>query len=79
MRAGLLALMVVASTVAAQAQTVLKKEPAMGAMREGEVVFVDDGKCPRGQVRQVTGGNHDKVGGTKKIVRTSRCVPAPKA
>jgi len=49
----------------------------MGAMREGETVMVDDGKCPKGQIRLVTGGNHVKAGGTKNIVRTSKCIARP--
>ncbi|HWV43473.1 MAG TPA: DUF6719 family protein [Pseudorhodoplanes sp.] len=58
----------------ADAQQVLKREPAMGAMREGERVLVDDGTCPGGQIKEVIGGNHVKVGGTKKIERTRRCI-----
>jgi hypothetical protein len=53
----------------------LKQEPPMGAMREGQVVLVDDGSCPAGQIKRVVGGNHTKAGGTKQIVRTSSCVP----
>ena len=54
---------------------IVKKEPPMGAMREGQVLLVDDGSCPAGQIKRVVGGNHTKVGGTKQIVRTSSCVP----
>jgi hypothetical protein len=54
--------------------TTLKQEPPMGAMREGQVVLVDDGSCPAGQIKRVVGGNHTKAGGTKQIVRTSSCV-----
>ena len=54
---------------------VLKQEPPMGQLREGQVVLVDDGSCPPGQIKQVTGGNHVKVGGTKHIVRTHKCIP----
>jgi uncharacterized protein DUF6719 len=54
---------------------VLKREPAMGAPREGQVVLVDDGSCPAGQLKQVTGGNHVKAGGTKHIERSYKCVP----
>ncbi len=57
------------------AQMVVKEEPPMGAMREGEVLLVDDGSCPPGKIKRVVGGNHVKVGGTKHIVRTSSCVP----
>jgi hypothetical protein len=53
----------------------LKHEPQMGALREGERVLVDDGKCPSGQIKEVIGGNHVKVGGTKRIERTRRCIP----
>ena len=42
---------------------VLKREPPMGQLREGQVVLVDDGSCPAGQIKQVTGGNHVKAGG----------------
>jgi hypothetical protein len=52
----------------------LKTEPKMGALREGQRVLVDNGKCPKGQVMEVIGGNHTKVGGTKKLERTRRCV-----
>jgi hypothetical protein len=66
------AALLVAST--APAQTVLKQEPRMGALKEGQVVLVDDGKCPKGQIRQVVGGDHVEAGGTKRIRRTSSCV-----
>jgi hypothetical protein len=59
---------------AAGAQT-LKREPAMGAMTEGQRVLVDDGTCPKGQIKEVIGGNHTKVGGKKQIERTRRCIP----
>jgi hypothetical protein len=65
----------VAVTMAGQARAeVLKKEPAMGALREGQVVLVDDGSCPSGQIKEVTGGNHVAAGGFKHIVRTHRCI-----
>ena len=47
----------------------------MGQLREGQVVLVDDGSCPAGQIKQVTGGNHVKAGGFKQIVRTRTCIP----
>jgi hypothetical protein len=55
------------------AETV-KKEPPMGALKPGQVVFVDDGRCPAGQVMRVTGGNHVKAGGTKQVERQRTCV-----
>lgn len=73
---GALAVLLVASTET-RAQQMLKREPAMGAMKEGDTVFVDDGKCPKGQVRKVVGGNHIEVGGSKKVRRSSSCVARP--
>ena len=55
---------------------VLKQEPPMGSIRAGETVLVDNGKCPKGQVMAVTGGNHVKAGGKKDVVRTRKCVKA---
>ncbi len=40
----------------AGAQQVLKNEPPVVGMRTGEVVFVDNGRCPKGQILKVTGG-----------------------
>jgi hypothetical protein len=54
---------------------ILKGEPPMGQLREGQTVLVDDGSCPVGQIKQVIGGNHVRVGGTKHIVRTYKCIP----
>ncbi len=67
---------IVTTATAYQADAaVLKKEPPMGQMREGQVALVDDGTCPAGQIKQVIGGNHVSVGGTKHILRTRRCIP----
>lgn len=54
---------------------ILKREPPMGQLREGQIVLVDDGTCPPGQIKQVIGGNHVKVGGTKHNLRTHKCIP----
>jgi hypothetical protein len=40
-----------AASGACDAQTALKGEPMM--MNRGTVVLVDDGSCPRGQIKQV--------------------------
>ncbi len=72
------AVVLVSATIAAACQAkaeVLKKEPPMGQMREGQITLVDDGTCPAGQIKQVIGGNHVSVGGTKHILRTRRCIP----
>ena len=46
-----MALLLAASGVC-HAQTVVKQEPMM--MNRGTVVLVDDGSCPKGQIKQVT-------------------------
>lgn len=64
---------VLALTGAAWSQT-LTREPPMGALKEGQTVYVDDGRCPKGQVMKVTGGNHVKAGGTQHTERRRSCV-----
>ena len=59
----------------ALAATVLKTEPPMGALKPGQRVLVDDGFCPKGQVREVIGGDHYKVGGRNAVERQRRCIP----
>ncbi len=64
----------VGASLAVSAAT-LKKEPAMGALRQGQRVLVDDGSCPKGQIKEVIGGNHSSVGGNAQIHRSRRCIP----
>lgn len=52
-------------------QSVLKTEPAKGQLHYGSKVLVDDGTCPPGQVKQVTGGNGEG------IPRKRECIPMP--
>ena len=63
---GLISGFLVASVASSAFATTVKQEPPMGAMREGQVLLVDDGSCPAGQIKRVVGGNHTKVGGTKE-------------
>ena len=53
----------------------LKREPAMGKLKLGQRVLVDDGRCPSGQIMEVVGGDHVKAGGTQQIERKRRCIP----
>ncbi len=53
--------------------TYLKEAPAPGSIRFGKVVYVDDGKCPDGQVTQITGGSQ-----TQSIPRQEVCVKRPR-
>ncbi|WP_141510802.1 DUF6719 family protein [Ramlibacter sp. WS9] len=50
----------------------LKEEPPKGSVRYGKVVYVDDGTCPKGEVKEITGGSQEK-----SIPRKVRCVPHP--
>lgn len=59
----------VVSVGAAQGQ-VLKNEPGDGALPSGKKALVDDGTCPAGQIKEVTGGS--KVA---HIARSTRCIP----
>jgi hypothetical protein len=51
---------------------VLKEMPKAGDIPYGKIVYVDDGKCPKGEIKQVTGGSE-----VKKAPRKVRCVKAP--
>jgi hypothetical protein len=67
-----LAVLGLATPAAAQ---YLKKEPPMGALREGQVVLVDDGSCGPGKIKKVIGGNHREAGGFSNIRRQYACIP----
>jgi len=70
-----LALIVLASlAMPASAQRLVKREPPMGALKNGQRVLVDDGSCGPGRVLEVIGGDHVKAGGTKNIERRRRCI-----
>jgi hypothetical protein len=67
---------------AANAQTIVKQEPGAGGMRRGEVLLVDNGKCPKGQIMQVTAGTMGSGGGGGRgggqaVARDRKCVPRP--
>lgn len=53
---------------------VLKEMPPTGSVRQGDVVYVDDGRCPAGEVTKITGGNR-KTG----VARQVECVKRPRA
>ena len=63
------------------AANMLKQEPAKGTLSPGKVVYVDDGKCPKGQVKQITGGqissNTKRNLGAANTRREKACVPRP--
>ncbi len=47
----------------------LRKEPPAGSVPMGTTVLIDDGSCPRGSIKEITGGNLDR-----NVPRTRRCV-----
>ena len=52
------------------AVTILTREPDPGELRLGQRVYVDDGTCPAGQIKEVAGANLTASG----VVRTRSCV-----
>jgi hypothetical protein len=70
-------LFVAAALVGTAHAQVLSQEPPMGALKPGQRVLVDDGSCPRGQIKEVIGGDHKTVGGRSNVVRQRRCIRRP--
>ena len=52
------------------AVTILPREPDPGELRLGQRVYVDDGTCPAGQIKEVAGANLTSSG----VARTRQCV-----
>jgi len=50
----------------------LKEEPPKGTIPLGKIVYVDDGTCPSGEVKEMTGGSLQR-----SIPRQVRCVKRP--
>lgn len=50
----------------------LKEVPKDGDIPHGKVVYVDDKKCPKGEIKEITGGSQEKA-----IPRKTRCVKRP--
>ena len=59
---------IMASALSLLAVTIMTREP--GELRLGQRVYVDDGSCPAGQVKEVAGANLTPSG----IVRSRQCV-----
>jgi hypothetical protein len=55
----------------AMAAQPLSSEPAPGQLRLGQRVKVDDGTCPAGQIKEVTGTKMTSTG----VVPARKCVP----
>lgn len=52
---------------------VRKEMPQNGSVRQGEVVYLDDGRCPAGEIKKIIGGNQ-KTG----VARQVECVKRPR-
>src|SRR5262249_33522711 len=52
---------------------IVQSEPPAGSLRQGQVILVDDGTCPAGQIKEVTGGRSNE-----RVQRTRRCIPRPR-
>jgi len=50
----------------------LKAEPPKGSVPYGKIVYVDDGACPKDEIKEITGGNQ-----SRSIPRKVRCVKRP--
>jgi hypothetical protein len=50
----------------------LKEEPPTGSVPYRKIVYVDDGTCPQGEVKEITGGSQ-----AKSVPRKVRCVKRP--
>lgn len=60
------------AAVAQAGQPVLKEVPREGEIQHNKVVLVDDGTCPKGEIKEITGGSREK-----SIPRKTRCVKRP--
>lgn len=57
-------------SVCANAQ-VMSREQDIGDLRLGQRVMIDDGSCPAGQIKEVSGSTM----GANGIVRVRKCIP----
>ena len=59
-----------AAVLSLWAVTILSREPDPGELRLGQRVYVDDGTCPAGQIKEVAGATLTSSG----VARTRQCV-----
>lgn len=72
--AAMLCLLLAGTAGAAPASIEVRTDmPPKGSVRQGEVVYVDDGRCPAGEVKKIIGGN-EKTGVARQVV----CVARPR-
>ena len=59
-----------AAALSLLAVTIVTREPDPGELRLGQRVYVDDGTCPAGQIKEVAGANLTSSG----VTRIRQCV-----
>jgi hypothetical protein len=65
------------SAITAASGQILQQEPLEGRLAPGQRVLVDDGRCPKGKISEVTGGGNRKIGTGLVITgnkRQRRCI-----
>ncbi len=63
-------LLLMASVAVAQQQQVSREQEIVD-LRLGQRILVDDGSCPAGQIKEVSGARMTATG----VTRTSKCIP----
>jgi hypothetical protein len=63
-------ILLLATPVHAQ-QIQVSREKDIVDLRLGQRILVDDGSCPAGQIKEVSGAKMTSTG----VVRSSRCIP----
>jgi hypothetical protein len=58
-------------TLATEAQATVSREQDIIDLRLGQRVKVDDGSCPAGQIKEVSGTKMTETG----VMRSRRCIP----
>lgn len=73
MRGFLIAALSFGGAHAALALETLPREQDIGELRLGQRIYIDDGACPQGQIKEVSGAQLSSAG----VVRVVRCVARP--
>jgi len=61
-----------AAAVAIAQEASPRDVPARGSVPYGKVVYVDDGSCPPGEIKEIRGGSKERG-----VARQVRCVTRP--
>ena len=59
---------------------ILRHDPGKGQLPAGQTVLVDDGSCPKGQIKEVKGGSDRSLrtgSNHSGSARTHRCIARP--